>query len=373
MFMLIGLGLLTLVIFLSCTSVGYVAPENYQGRIKRWLVELDLVLFISCLIFKAYVLRLALFVYTAQAIFAAFVLIAVLLRLLKRKFLAPSVDFDRSRRRLLKRAILYPATALATAGYGSFWEKNHTVVREYNIPVADLPDNLAGFRLAQLSDVHLGAFFSVEELDRLITQAARALPDALVLTGDVFDDVRLNDSAIGLVNRRVHDFPCGIWYCHGNHEHFRGIKHIEKMLATTDIHVLINSHEVAVSGSRPLVIAGVDYPAHRADDAFMSDKREYLTEALEGAPPAAVKILLAHHPEFIDDGAEQGVILTLTGHTHGGQICLFGYPLFPVFKYNKGMIKKGDKFGYVHSGNGSWFPCRLGCPPEIAVFTLTKA
>ena len=87
-------------------------------------------------------------------------------------------------------------------------------------------------------------------------------------------------------------------------------------------------------------------------------------------PDDAVKILLAHHPEFIDDGAERNCALTLTGHTHGSQFGIFGVPLFPVFKYTRGVVKIGDSFGYVHVGNGSWFPFRLGCPPEIAYFTL---
>ena len=60
----------------------------------------------------------------------------------------------------------------------------------------------------------------------------------------------------------------------------------------------------------------------------------------------------------------------LTGHTHGSQFGIFGLPLFPVFKYTRGIVEKGKTTGYVHSGNGSWFPYRLGCPPEIAYFVL---
>ena len=84
----------------------------------------------------------------------------------------------------------------------------------------------------------------------------------------------------------------------------------------------------------------------------------------------AKTILLAHHPEFIDNAAALGIPLTLTGHTHGSQFGIFGWPLFPVFKYTRGMVKLGSSYGYVHSGNGSWFPFRFGCPPEIAYFIL---
>ena len=57
----------------------------------------------------------------------------------------------------------------------------------------------------------------------------------------------------------------------------------------------------------------------------------------------------------------------------GSQFGILSQPLFPVFKYTRGLVKLGDSYGYVHSGNGSWFPFRLGCPPEIAYFTLTNA
>ena len=90
----------------------------------------------------------------------------------------------------------------------------------------------------------------------------------------------------------------------------------------------------------------------------------------ENVPKDSICILLAHHPEFIDDAIKFKIPLTLTGHTHGSQIGFFGVPLFPVFKYTRGMFINGDCYGYVHCGNGSWFPFRLGCPPEIAYFTL---
>ena len=95
---------------------------------------------------------------------------------------------------------------------------------------------------------------------------------------------------------------------------------------------------------------------------------------MKDVPANAVKVLLAHHPDFFDGAAEQGVELVLSGHTHGGQIGFLGVPIVPpVFKYMRGVYHIGSTMGYVHSGNGSWFPYRLGCPPEIAVFTIRKS
>ena len=366
-----------IVIGMSIVALRYVIDGSCHGTVSRRLVIVDLAAVTFSLLFRhsdlfAEILRLTLFLYTAQGVFFVLVLLAVGLRTVKRRFISPKSPFDRQRRRLLKRAVLYPAGALAAAGYGSFWENEHTVEREYQIPVAGLPENLRGFRLAQLSDVHLGSFCPLSKLKKLLEKTVSARPDALVLTGDIFDDRALNDDAIALVGSYTDKFPQGIWYCHGNHEYFRGIRHIEAELRKTDIHVLINSAAVAVDGDRPLVFIGVDYPKHRDEERFLADKRDFLREAVTGVPPNAVMILLAHHPEYIDDAAEHNIPLTLTGHTHGGQICLFGYPLFPIFKYNRGMIQTGDCYGYVHCGNGSWFPCRIGCPPEIAFFTLVR-
>ena len=166
-------------------------------------------------------------------------------------------------------------------------------------------------------------------------------------------------------------FPKGVWFCYGNHEHFRNISAIRAALAKTRIHVLCDGNEQVLDGARPLWFAGVDYPRSRS--VFKLDGAASLDAALKGVPANAVKVLLAHHPDFFDGAAEKGVDLVLSGHTHGGQIGILGVPLVPpVFKYMRGVYHVGQTMGYVHSGNGSWFPYRLGCPPEIAVFTLRK-
>ena len=122
----------------------------------------------------------------------------------------------------------------------------------------------------------------------------------------------------------------------------------------------------------PLVVAGVDYPFPR--DHFAALAKAYTAEAMEGIPSGALTVLLAHHPDFFDEAVSYGVQLVLSGHTHGGQIGLFGVPLVPpLFRYMRGWYTQGQTKLYVHSGNGSWFPYRLGCPPEIAYFRFERA
>lgn len=300
-----------------------------------------------------------------------FVSAAVALRAVYRRTLA--VPEDAGRRRVLRAAGVYPAAALGTALYGNLYERNETIERRYDIPIA--APALAGYTVAQLSDVHLGMFFSLERLKSLLQRVTDASPDALLLTGDIFDHPAWTAEAVQLIDGFAAAFPDGIWYCHGNHEHIRGIALVEEALATSKIHFLKNEAQCVRQGAQPLYFAGVDYPMSEYEkrldaEAFQREKAAYAKAALEAIPADAVTVLLAHHPEFIDDGAEYGVRLVLTGHTHGSQFGVFGLPLFPVFKYTRGIVEKGKTTGYVHSGNGSWFPYRLGCPPEIAYFVL---
>ena len=278
---------------------------------------------------------------------------------------------DMERRRLLQGAAVFPA-ALAAGLYGGTQGRTGLALREFDVPISGIDDKLDGFRIVQLSDIHLGLFFSLEEWRALLEQAADRKADLLAVTGDLFDDDKMNAEAAVILDEFVPRFPKGIWFCYGNHEHFRNIRATREALAKTRIHVLCDGNERVLDGARPLWFAGVDYP--RARSVFQADNAESLKVAMEGVPENAVKVLLAHHPDFFDGAAEYGVELVLSGHTHGGQLGFFGVPIVPpVFKYMRGVYHVGPTMGYVHSGNGSWFPYRLGCPPEIAVFTLRKS
>ena len=310
-----------------------------------------------------------------QLICGGLVVCALVARFFYRKFGKPT-KFNPERRRILAHGMIYPLLSFALTLYGNRVEKNFDVENFYDVPIKNLPPDLEGFRLAQISDLHLGAYFSLERLEALLQRIADAKPDLLAITGDIFDDVSMNPAAIKIVDAFTDKFKFGIFYIHGNHEHFRGIRAIEQMLAQTKIHCLINRAENVTS---KLYVLGVDYPSRAPvmstndkdrEKLFAEARKNFVDAAVKNVPDDAIKILLAHHPEFIDDGAERNFALTLTGHTHGSQVGIFGVPLFPVFKYTRGVVKLGDSFGYVHVGNGSWFPFRLGCPPEIAYFTL---
>ena len=315
----------------------------------------------------------------AEVGFILFVSIGAGLRYLKRLVSTPLVSpVDERRRKLLKGAVLYPTAAAAASLYGGLVGKDGTVVNSYDIPLKEQSHkSLDGYRIIQLSDVHCGPFLMPDRLEELLKRAAGLGGDVLVLTGDIFDDNETNEEAIETVNRYCDGFKDGIVFIFGNHEYFRNMSVIQDTLSRSKIKVLRNQ-SLCLAGKEgteaSLYLAGVDYPRRR--DAFDRLAKEYTEEAYKNIPQGAISVLLAHHPDFIDRGAEQGAAAVLTGHTHGGQIGLLGVSIAPpLFKYMRGIYNvdskgNGKTFGYVHSGNGSWFPFRLGCPPEIAVFTL---
>ncbi|ERL03549.1 Ser/Thr phosphatase family protein [Mitsuokella sp. oral taxon 131 str. W9106] len=374
MVLLIVFAALSTLIAGTLFSLRYLAAGRFLRRLRIATVAFDVLALgwfvVSAMRFHriggpSAVARAIVIVFVAQLFLMAFLLIAALVRGAWRHMMA--VPADAGRRRMLARCAVYPALAAGVGLYGGLVESKATVDRFFTIPVDGLAAEDA-VMIAQISDVHLGNFFSPADLETLLTRIAGhdKKPDLLAVTGDLFDDEEMNPEAVRVLGAHASDFPDGIWYVLGNHEHFRGAPKILSMLKATQVHVLVNAAE-RVAG-RALWIAGTDYPMDRPH--FAQQKRAYAEKALGAVPKGVPAVLLAHHPEFIDDAAKRNIALTLTGHTHGSQFGLFGMPLFPVFKYTRGMVRIGGSYGYVHTGNGSWFPFRFGCPPEIAYFAL---
>lgn len=387
MFLFYTSAMLAFILFLALLSVYFLLDSEHRKAIYKFLILADCgiiaVMIVGFMLranfpnqFVDYFGSFSTVFFMTQLICGGLVILALIVRKVYRHFHKPTV-FSPERRKILRWGLFYPLLALATSVYGNRIERLSEVERFFYIPIKNLPSELENFKIAQISDVHLGAYFSLERLEKLLQKISDAKPDLLAITGDIFDDRSLNPQAIQLVDSFCDKFKHGIYYIHGNHEHFRGIASIEAELHKTKIHWLVNQSENVTS---KLYILGVDYPPSspvmesggrgEEDELFYLQKREFVEKALQNVPFDAVCVLLAHHPEFIDDGAEKNIPLTLTGHTHGGQIGFFGMSLLPVFKYTRGMVKNENCFGYVHSGNGSWFPFRLGCPPEIAYFVL---
>lgn len=371
-------ALMIIVSFLTVKMLSYICPDRWRKTASAAVVALDVLSILgiagsknwfSHLPFAGSLLQLLIIWFMFQLFLIAFVGLLLLLRWAWYKC-SEDVPFDESRRNMLKQAAVLP-TACGISFYGGLYASRKILDVAQEVRLKNIT-GLDGFKVAQLSDVHLGYFFSLEKLDETLAHIAAQKPDVLMITGDLFDDREMNDAAVSIVDSYVKSFPQGIYFCWGNHEYRRGFAQIEAALASSDIKVLRGQSDLLVPGERPLYVLGADDPQTLQGQEREAKCRATMAQALAGVPENAVKILLAHHSRFIDYAFDQQVDLTLTGHTHGGQIGLLGMSVVPIFKYMRGMYQQGSLYGYVNSGAGSWCPFRFGCPAEVTYFTLRQ-
>ncbi|WP_408889129.1 metallophosphoesterase [Myxococcus faecalis] len=284
-----------------------------------------------------------------------------------------------SRRNLLTnagRAVPLLAVGTSTAGLasGSMGFKVESV--EVRLP--GLPAALDGFRIGQITDVHVGTFIDTQYLRDTVAAMNEAKVDLQVMTGDLIDDLdQLDATMAALEECRA---PHGMLAVLGNHEHWRGLDEVVEAYAKSQsrgspVRLLVDESHTFEHGGQRVRVVGVDYPmsgrSHRVKAARMKQSAE---QAFQGVSPDEVVLCLTHHPDFFDHAAERGARLTLAGHTHGGQVAFFGMPFFFfAFQYMLGRYRRGDHQLYVSGGTGHWLPFRLGVPPEVTVLTLRSA
>ena len=276
---------------------------------------------------------------------------------------------DISRRNFFKRtAVMVPAVVGVTGSVAAFQGNNELQLRKIQLALKDRPEVLKGYKIGQLSDVHIGPFIGMDKLKEMVDAIASEHPNRLVITGDLIDDLGYLDEVADYLDSRVKDFPDGIDYILGNHEYRVDVERVWKRLSQTKMHMYRNSHQQIFDGPRPVYLVGMDY--HFKDDVQEENIR-LLDKAMKGIPDNAYPILLAHHPNYIPEAFRRNIPLTLSGHTHGGQINLWGVNLVPVYKpYWKGLYEEEGLFAYVSRGSGHWFPVRMNCPREVTVFTV---
>ncbi len=273
------------------------------------------------------------------------------------------------RRNFFKRtAVVVPAVAGVTGSVAAFQGNNELQLRTLQLSLKDRPEVLKGYKIGQLSDVHIGPFIGMDKLKEMVNTIASEHPHRLVITGDLIDDLSYLDEVADYLDSRIQDFPDGIDYILGNHEYRVDVERVWKRLGQTKMHMYRNSHQQILGGPRPVYLVGMDY--HFKDDVQEENVR-LLDTAMKGIPDNGYPILLAHHPNYIPEAFRRHIPLTLSGHTHGGQINLWGANLVPVYKpYWKGLYEEQGLFAYVSRGSGHWFPVRLNCPREVTVFTV---
>jgi hypothetical protein len=284
------------------------------------------------------------------------------------------------RRRFLEQtAMMLSATPFVASAYGLVYGRVDLETTHQRIKLARLPKAFHGFRIAQLSDIHIGPFMTAKEVRNYVAITNRLRPDLVVLTGDfiTWDPRTQEDVVSALAGLQA---PLGLYGCLGNHEAWADVEDsITEMFARRGIRMLRNTAAPIPSHGETLNLIGVDYQSHQR---FGPPGARFVRQYLEGVDrlmmPDTANILLSHNPNTFDRAAELGIDLSLAGHTHGGQVTLeFIHPdLSPsrlITDYVKGRFQKGASQLYVNRGIGTIFvPIRLGAPPEITIFELVR-
>lgn len=267
-----------------------------------------------------------------------------------------------------------PAAAAVVSGSGLVAARRGPTTPIVTMRYPDLHPDLEGLRILHLSDLHLGIELGLADLERALAYAKRELrPDLVVLTGDLADDPAL----IGPALDRVHALGAryGALASLGNHEYLHDIEVTRPMYEASPIPLVCGDGRTLRVGRAKLFVGGADDPVHMGGDiAWMV--RPSIERALEHAPADAdFRLLLCHRPEGFEPASDLGVELTLSGHTHGGQLGFLGRSLFETLRPNVrwwGSYAKKKSRLYTTSGFGHWFPFRLGCPTEMPLVVLTR-
>ena len=244
------------------------------------------------------------------------------------------------------------------------------------IALRDLPAALDSLTITHVSDMHAGRFTRSAILREMIGAVNDLRSELVLVTGDLINGA-LHELPEGIAAVRRLDARSGVYMIEGNHDLFQGREAFESRVKASGIRLLVNETEQLTVRGHPLELLGLRWgrstfrPYQPSDDASIAASFE---ELLALRDPEAFPILLAHHPHAFDPAAAAQLPLTLSGHTHGGQLMLnaemgFG-PL--MFRYWSGHYTHGDSHLIVSNGVGNWFPLRTRAPAEIIHLTLRR-
>ncbi|APR83300.1 Cytoplasmic membrane protein [Minicystis rosea] len=279
---------------------------------------------------------------------------------------------DPERRAFLSRSIagVVSVLAIGLAGAGAASALGEVALRRVKVMLRRFPRAMNGFRIVQLSDVHIGPTLGADWLARVVDRVNQASPDVIVITGDLVDGSvdELRDQVAPLAKLSARH---GVYFVTGNHEYYSGADEWIAELRRLGIRTLRNEHVTIGDGEQAFDLAGVDdWTAHRFGGGHGAD----LARAVAGRDPRRELVLLAHQPKQIHEAEKHGVGLQLSGHTHGGQIFPWNFFVRLDQPYIAGLSKQGDTHIYVSRGTGFWGPpMRVAAPAEISVVELHAA
>jgi predicted MPP superfamily phosphohydrolase len=270
---------------------------------------------------------------------------------------------DPSRRLLLGRSLaaVAGAASVAATGIGMVQALGAPDLKRVRIPLAKLPASMDGFRIALVSDIHLGPLLGRSHTERIVRMINSADADAVAIVGDLVDGsvAELGSAAEPLQDLRAR---LGSFFVTGNHEYFSGYEEWIDEVRGFGLRVLRNER-VTLDG---LDLAGVN----DATGGQYQDGPDYAA-ALDGRDAGRPVVLLAHQPVQAHEAARHGVDLQLSGHTHGGQMVPFNLIVGLQQPITAGLGEIDGTKVYVTRGAGFWGPpVRFGAPPDISIVEL---
>jgi hypothetical protein len=227
------------------------------------------------------------------------------------------------------------------------------------------PKEFDGMRIGHVSDFHLGDLMPLERAKHALQLLANQEPDIVVCTGDVVD-LHVDGADELLEELASVRAPLGSMLVLGNHDELDCATTLSSMAMNAGVTLLRDATcSVQVGGSK-LNIAGIDW----------TKSSKQCKQKVEQVCTDDTHLLLSHNPKAFKHAAKMNVPLTLSGHTHGGQLAMRnkkGTNLAVSHRYSAGLYKRGDSRLFVTVGVGAWFPLRVNCPAEVAVLTLRGA
>jgi predicted MPP superfamily phosphohydrolase len=244
--------------------------------------------------------------------------------------------------------------------------KNHfdksLSLHETTITTPKWPVAFDGLRIGHVSDFHLGDLMPIEQAKQAIQLLAKQEPDIVVCTGDVVD-LHIGGAEELLEELASIRAPFGTMLVLGNHDELDCASTLSSIAMNAGITLLRDATcQVQFNGNQ-LNIAGIDW-AKSAKQCKLK---------VNSVCKEDTHLLLSHNPKAFKPASELNIPLTLSGHTHGGQMALKkrkGANLAVAHRYSAGMYERGDSRLFVTVGVGAWFPLRVNCPAEVALLTV---
>jgi predicted MPP superfamily phosphohydrolase len=307
---------------------------------------------------------------------------------------AEAGGFSSSRRTFFQyAAVVAGGFPFLAATYGFAAGRLRYTIEQIDVPVANLPPQLEGLRIAQLSDIHIGDYMPPREIARAVNMANSLRPDIAFITGDfVSGEGDPLEVCIGELSRLR--APLGVWGCNGNHEIYAGVEdEAERLFREKGMQLLRAAAVVIEHNGGRLNLMGVDYQRDRMTGSEGEPRRPMLAEVEHLVRRDMPNLLLSHNPNSFPRASSLGIELSLAGHTHGGQVKveIVDHSVSParlISPFVAGLYRlpmpanggePADRRGlttaalYVNRGLGTFgFPVRIGVPPEITLLTLRR-